>query len=376
VGLGNVLGKGEFIDLGRVARLAGLPMEVSTFNSNRQCGSSMETVHRVAQSIMVGATECGIALGAERMARTIGGDDGETHTRVTEPKPLALNEQQRRMAPDHFEHFSVPFPDYILESPPKVSMLQTAQNVAEVYDLSRADLDEYAAPSHQKAHLAYEAGVFRDEIIPLEVEEPVFDDKGNWLPEEYGGSIVFDRDECIRAGTNFEALMNLNPVPGVVSYGDKDIVITPGNSSPTNDGVSAVLLMSEEKALALGLDPLARITGFGVAGVKPQVMGLGPVPSTNKALKHAGLAMEQIDRVEFNEAFAAQIIPSARELGIPMEKLNVNGGALAIGHPLGATGGRLVLSLAHELRRSNSDYGLATQCIGAGMGITTVLERV
>jgi acetyl-CoA acetyltransferase family protein len=376
VGLGNVLGKGEFIDLGRVARLAGLPMEVSTFNSNRQCGSSMETVHRVAQSIMVGATECGIALGAERMARTIGGDDGETHTRVTEPKPLALNEQQRRMAPDHFEHFSVPFPDYILESPPKVSMLQTAQNVAEVYDLSRADLDEYAAPSHQKAHLAYEAGVFRDEIIPLEVEEPVFDDKGNWLPEEYGGSIVFDRDECIRAGTNFEALMNLNPVPGVVSYGDKDIVITPGNSSPTNDGVSAVLLMSEEKALALGLDPLARITGFGVAGVKPQVMGLGPVPSTNKALKHAGLAMEQIDRVEFNEAFAAQIIPSARELGIPLEKLNVNGGALAIGHPLGATGGRLVLSLAHELRRSNSAYGLATQCIGAGMGITTVLERV
>ena len=165
-------------------------------------------------------------------------------------------------------------------------------------------------------------------------------------------------------------------MPGVVSYGDKDIVITPGNSSPTNDGVSAVLLMSEEKALGLGLDPLARITGFGVAGVKPQVMGLGPVPSTNKALKHAGIAMEQIDRVEFNEAFAAQIIPSARELGIPLEKLNVNGGALAIGHPLGATGGRLVLSLAHELRRSNSAYGLATQCIGAGMGITTVLERV
>ena len=376
VGLGNVLGKGEFIDLGRVVRLAGLPMEVSTFNSNRQCGSSMETVHRVAQSIMVGATECGIALGAERMARTIGGDDGEPQNRVTVPRSLAPNEQQRRMAPDHYDNFSVPFPDYILQSPPKVSMLQTAQNVAEVYDLGRSDLDEYAVPSHAKAHQAYEAGAFRDEIIPLEVEEPVFDDKGNWLPEEYGGTIVFDRDECIRSSTNFEALMNLNPVPGVVSYGDKEIVITPGNSSPTNDGVSAVLLMSEEKALKLGLHPLARITGFGVAGVKPQLMGLGPVPSTNKALKHAGLAMEQIDRVEFNEAFAAQIIPSARELGIPMEKINVNGGALAIGHPLGATGGRLVLSLAHELRRSNSTYGLATQCIGAGMGITTVLERI
>lgn len=376
VGLGNVLGKGEFIDLGRVARLAGLPMEVSTFNSNRQCGSSMETLHRVAQSIMVGATDCGIALGAERMARTIGSDDDESHNRVTEPRTLELNDRQRSLALDHFENFSVAFPDYILRSPAKVSMLQTAQNVAEVYGLARSDLDEYAVPSHSKAHRAYEAGIFKDEIIPLEVEEPIFDDKGNWLPEEYGGTSVLDRDECIRPGTNFEALMNLNPVPGVVSYGDKEIVITPGNSSPTNDGVSAVLLMSEEKALGLGLEPLARVVGFGVAGVKPQLMGLGPVPSTNKALRHAGLTMDQIDRVEFNEAFAAQIIPSAQELGIPMEKLNVNGGALAIGHPLGATGGRLVLSLAHELRRSNSTYGVATQCIGAGMGITTILERV
>lgn len=375
VGLGNVLGKGEFVDLGQIVRLAGLPLEVSTFNSNRQCGSSMEIVHRVAQSIMVGATDCGIALGAERMLRTIGGDDG-THTRITEPVPLKLTAQQRTLAPDHYDNFSVPFPDFILESPAKVSMLQTAQNVTEVYGITRAELDEYAVPSHQKAHDAYEAGIFRDEIVPLEVEEPVFDSDGNWLENERGNTITFDRDECIRPGTNFEALMNLNPIPGVVSYGGNEIVITPGNSSPTNDAVSAVLLMSEEKAIAMGLEPLARVVGFGVAGVKPQVMGLGPVPSTNKALKHAGLTMDQIDRVEFNEAFAAQVIPSARELGIPMEKLNVNGGALAIGHPLGATGGRLVLTLAHELRRSNSTYGLATQCIGAGMGITTVLERL
>lgn len=375
VGLGNVLGKGEFVDLGQIVRLAGLPMEVSTFNSNRQCGSSMEIVHRVAQSIMVGATDCGIALGAERMLRTIVGDEGP-HTRITEPIPLKLTAEQRSLSPDHYENFSVPFPDFILESPAKVSMLQTAQNVAEVYGLTRSDLDEYAVPSHRKAHEAYEAGIFKDEIVPLEVEEPVFDSDGNWLENEHGPTTTFDRDECIRPGTNFEALMNLNPIPGVQSYGGNEIVITPGNSSPTNDAVSAVLLMSEEKALALGLDPLARVVGFGVAGVKPQVMGLGPVPSTNKALKHAGLTMDQIDRVEFNEAFAAQVIPSARELGIPMEKLNVNGGALAIGHPLGATGGRLVLTLAHELRRSNSTYGLATQCIGAGMGITTVLERL
>ena len=367
VGLGNVFGKGEFVDLGQVVRLAGLPMEVSTFNSNRQCGSSMETLHRVAQSIMVGATDCGIALGAERMGRTIGGDDGPQN-RVTEPRPLQLSQEQRNLSPDHYENFSVPFPDYILDSPPKVSMLQTAQNVAEVYDLTRSDLDEYAVPSHAKAHEAYDAGRFRDEIVPLEVEEPVFDSDGNWLPEERGKVITFDRDECIRPNTNFEALMNLNPIPGVVSYGNKEIVITPGNSSPTNDGVSAVLLMSEEKALELGLDPLARVIGFGVAGVKPQVMGLGPVPATKKALRHAGLTMDQIDRVEFNEAFAAQVMPSARELDIAMDKLNVNGGALAIG--------RLVLTLAHELRRSNLNYGLATQCIGAGMGITTVLERL
>tara|TARA_Y100000588_G_scaffold18852_3_gene19324 strand:- start:1825 stop:3114 length:1290 start_codon:yes stop_codon:yes gene_type:complete len=375
VGLGNVLGKAEFVDMGRVARLAGLPPEVSTFNSNRQCGSSMETLHRVAQSIMVGATDCGIALGAERMERTIPGEEGP-FTRITEPTPLEFTKEQRDMSPDHYDNFSVPFPDFILDSPAKVSMLQTAQNVAEVYGLTRADLDEYAVPSHRKAAEAYEVGRFKDEIVPLEVEQPVFDDEGKWLPHERGEMIAFDQDECIRPGTNFEALMNLNPIPGVVSYGGNEIIITPGNSSPTNDGVSAILVMSEEKALALGLEPLARIVGFGVAGVKPQLMGLGPVPSTNKALKYAGLTMDQIDRVEFNEAFAAQIIPSARELGIPMEKLNVNGGALAIGHPLGATGGRLVLSLAHELRRSNSNYGLATQCIGAGMGITTVLERL
>jgi acetyl-CoA acetyltransferase family protein len=376
VGLGNVSGRGEFVDLGRVARLAGLSPEVSTFNSNRQCGSSMETLHRVAQSIMVGATECGIALGAERMARNLGGGAAGETNRVTEPRPLELNSEQRALAPDHYDNFSVPFPDAILNSPQGASMLQTAQNVAEVYNLSRADLDEFAVPSHLKAHEAYEAGRFRDEIIALEVENPVFDSDGNWVPDERGQMITFDRDECIRPTTNFESLMNLKPIAGVVSYGDQEIVITPGNSSPTNDGVSAVLIMSEEKALELGLEPLARIVGFGVAGVKQQLMGLGPIPASKKALKHAGLTADQIDRWEFNEAFASQVIPSQSELGIPDERLNVNGGALAIGHPLGATGGRLVLSLAHELRRSNLNYGVATQCIGAGMGITTVLQRI
>jgi acetyl-CoA acetyltransferase family protein len=381
IALGNVAGAAELAGIGAdtVARLAGLPAEISAVDSNRQCGSSMETLHRIAQSIMVGATECGVAMGIERMGRQLGGggNRGETN-RITEfnKRRLEQNEAQRNMAPDHFEQFSVPFPDEILDYSPVLSMLQTAQNVAEVYGLTREELDAFAVESHKKAVAAYEKGIYRDEIIPLEVEEPVFDDQGNWVADSRGKTIVFDRDECIRPGTNMESLGGLPPVKGVVSPTNREIVITAGNSCPTNDGISAALLMSEEKALALGLEPLARIVGFGIAGVKPQVMGLGPVPSTKKALKHAGITADQIDRVEFNEAFAAQVIPSCKELGIPLDRVNVNGGSIAIGHPLGATGARLVLTVAHELRRSGGKYGLATQCIGAGMGISTIIEAV
>jgi acetyl-CoA acetyltransferase family protein len=165
-------------------------------------------------------------------------------------------------------------------------------------------------------------------------------------------------------------------VAGIQSFGGKEILITAGNSCPTNDGISAALLMSQEKALALGLEPLARVVGFGVAGVKPQLMGIGPIPATKKALKNAGITADQIDRVEFNEAFAAQVIPSCKDLGIPLEKVNVNGGSLAIGHPLGATGARIVSTVAREVRRSGKRYGLATQCIGAGMGISTIVEAL
>ncbi|MEE9278980.1 MAG: thiolase family protein [Myxococcota bacterium] len=378
VGLGNVSGQGEFLGLGVVARLAGLPLEVCSFNSNRQCGSSMETFHRIATSIAVGATDCGISLGIERMGRQLGGGRRGTATRVTKmnPKILEMNDAQRSSAHDHDSDFSVPFPDFILNSPPLQSMTQTAQNVIEVYGITRQQLDEYSAKSHQKTHAAYEAGVYKDEVIPLEVEAPVFNDQGEWLEDEVGETITFDRDECIRPTTTVDKLSALNPLRGLQSFGNQEIQITAGNSCPTNDGVSAALLMSEEKALELGLEPLVRVVGIGVGGVKPQLMGLGPIPATRKALKHAGITADQIDRVEFNEAFAAQVIPSLRELGIPEEKVNVNGGSLAIGHPLGATGTRLVTTVAKELRRSGTRYGLATQCIGAGMGISTILERV
>lgn len=381
LGLGNVGGAGELAGIGAdtLARLAGLPAEISAFDSNRQCGSSMETLHRLAQSIMVGATDCAVSMGIERMGRTLGGGGGaRATTRITEfnRRRLDQNKLQRDMAYDHYDNFSVPFPDAILDYSPVLSMVQTAQNVAEVYNLSREDLDQFSVESHKKTVAAYERGIYRDEIIPLEVEEPVFDDEGNWVEASHGKTIVFDRDECIRPGTNIEALGQLPPVKGVVSPTGAELRITAGNSCPTNDGISAAILMSEEKALELGLEPLARIVGFGVCGVKPQVMGLGPVPSTNKALRHAGITADQIDRVEFNEAFAAQVIPSCKDLGIPLDRVNVNGGSIAIGHPLGATGTRLVLTVAHELRRSNKRYGLGTQCIGAGMGISTIIERI
>jgi acetyl-CoA acetyltransferase family protein len=381
VGLGNVLGAGELILIGanNVARLAGLPAEVCSFDTNRQCGSSMETLHRVAQSIAVGASDCGIALGIERMGRSLGGGgNGAPKTRVTEfNKNLTKsNDIQRNMAPDHGKNFSVPIPDFVLDSSAITSMTQTAQNVAEMYNLSREEMDQFSVDSHRKVAAAYEKGIYKDEVIPLEIEQPVFDDQGAWLPDERGKTMVFERDECLRPGTNMEGLAALNPIKGVQSLGGGEVRITAGNSCPTNDGVSAALLMSEEMARGLGLQPLARIIGMGVAGVKPQVMGLGPIPATNKALRHAGITAGQIDRVEFNEAFAAQVIPSCRELGIPMDRVNVNGGSIAIGHPLGATGARLVSTVAHELRRSGKKYGLATQCIGVGMGISTIIEAM
>jgi len=381
IGLGNVQGVRELVGIGAnfVGRLAGLPAEACSFDTNRQCGSSMETLHRVAQSIMVGATECGIALGIERMGRQLGGGGNrDGRNRVTEfnKRFLEQNELQRNLAHDHDQYFSVKFPDYILDAPPLMSMTQTAQNVAEVYHLTREEMDEFAVLSHKKCAEAYETGIYKDEVLALEVEKPVFDNEGNWLPDERGEMVIFDRDEGLRPGTNIESLSQLKVIGGIVSYGNKEIVITAGNSCPTNDGVSAALLMSEKKAKELGLEPLARIAGMGVAGVKPQVMGLGPVPATHKALRHAGIDAGQIDRVEFNEAFAAQVIPSCKELGIPLEKVNVNGGSLAIGHPLGATGARLVSTVAKELRRSGKRYGLATQCIGAGMGISTIVEAL
>ena len=379
-GIGNAGGTPDLVILGGISRLAGLPAETTNFHSNRQCGSSMETMQRIAMAIMVGATDCGISLGVERMGRTIGGGrpEGPPPTRVTSMNPniFVKSKLQRDMAEDHFNYFSVPVPDEILDSPPLQPMVQTAQNVVDMYNISREELDAFTVRSHKKLVAAYAAGIYKDEVIPLEVEKPVFNEKKEWVPEEKGEMVLFDRDECIRPACNMEDLGKMNPVKGVISFCNKPVQITAGNSCPTNSGASAVLIMAEDMAIKLGLTPLARIVGIGVGGVKGQLMGIGPIPATFKAMKHAGITADQIDRVEFNEAFACQVIASLKDLGIPDEKVNVNGGSLGIGHPLGATGARLVMTVARELRRSGKRYGLATQCIGAGEGISTIVEAM
>jgi len=379
-GIGNAGGTSDLVILGGISRLAGLPAETTNFHTNRQCGSSMETMQRIAMACMVGATDCGIALGVERMGRSLMGGMGEgpPPTRVTEMNKniFVKTKLQRDMAWDHDQIFSVPIPDEILDAPPLMPMTQTAQNVVDMYDLTREELDEFTVKSHLKLAKAYADGVYKDEVIPMEVEKPVFDENKQWVPEEKGEMVLFDQDECLRPNSNMETMAKLGPLKGLISFCNKPIHITAGNSCPTNSGASALLIMAEDVAIKLGLEPLARIVGIGVGGVKGQLMGLGPIPATIRALKHAGLTADQIDRVEFNEAFAAQVIPSIKDLGIPEEKVNVNGGSLGIGHPLGATGARIVMTVAKELRRSGKRYGLATQCIGAGQGISTIVEAM
>ncbi|UCB42849.1 MAG: thiolase family protein [Dehalococcoidales bacterium] len=370
VGIGGNLGRG-------VVHLAGLPQEMTDFSSERACATSQETAQRISMAIMLDEYDCGISVGVERMGRAMGG--GMPRMEMTRrdgfnPKMGERTKEQRDMPANHFDYFSVPIPDYILDSP-MASMTQTGQNVCEMYDLSREEIDAFSMRSQHKLAKAYDAGIYKDEVLPVEVEDPVFDDEGNWVPDEVGPMVILDRDEGLRPNTTMEGLAALNPVRGIVSYKGGPLLITAGNSCPTNCGVTAQLIMSEEMALKLGVDFLARVIGWGNGGCKQQIMGVGPVVSTPLALKHAGLEMEQIDRIEFNEAFACQVVASMRELGMPEEKVNVNGGSIGIGHPICATGNRLWMTVCKELKRSNTRYGMATQCCGDGEGMTVIFEN-
>ncbi|MCP4754952.1 MAG: thiolase family protein [Proteobacteria bacterium] len=379
-GIANARRDVELASLSYVSRLAGLPIEVPGFYSDRHCASSMEVSLRIAMAIALGQYDCGIAFGAERMTRVMGagGATPPSPTRVTgyNTKVFDHTPEQRNMPPDYSEYFKTPIPDYLMDVQEGNAMVQTAQNVAEMYGHTREELDEFSMKSQQRLAASYDAGNYKDEVMPLEVEEPVFDDNGNWVQEETGSKVILDRDESVRGNTTMEGLGKLGPVKGIKSYGGKELIITAGNSCPTNCGISVLLMMSEEKALKLGLDPLARFKAWGNAGVKQCLMGIGPVPSTIKALRMAGLEADQIDRVEFNEAFACQVIATLKETGISPENVNVNGGSIGIGHPIGATGARLLMTVAKELKRSGKRYGLATQCIGGGQGASTILESL
>jgi acetyl-CoA acetyltransferase family protein len=235
---------------------------------------------------------------------------------------------------------------------------ETAENVAEKYHISREDQDAFALSSHKKALQAQDRGLLRDEIIAVEI------------PQRKGAPLVHDKDEGPRADTSLEKLAALQPAFR------KGGSVTAGNSSPLSDGAAALLIATPEKAEQLRLKPMARIIASAAAGVHPNYMGIGPIPAAQKAMKRAGLTIDQIDLVEINEAFASQVLACARELGIDLNKLNVNGGAIALGHPLGCSGARIMTTLVHEMKRRGSRYGLATMCIGVGQGIATIVERV
>lgn len=378
-GLGQVFHAEELLNLGsaQIAQLAGLAYEIPKFELNRQCGSSMEVIHRISHAMNANMYDIAIAMGVERMDRNLSLVRADA-TKITRLNPQLFKHHtdvQETSSKIYKEYFKTEIPDYLLKSSPLCTMLQTGQNVADMYAITRQECDEYAFYSHEKYKKALKNGVYDDEIVPLELDLPIFTEEGKLDLSKTGEKIVLKNDDAYRDDVSSKKLAALNPVKGIISYAKNDIVITPGNSCPTSDGVSVVLLMSLARAKSLGVKGLAKIIGYGVSGIKPQIMGVGPVIAIKKALKQAQLSISDIDFIEFNEAFSSQVIATMKELDFPLEKVNINGGSLAIGHPLGATGARLVGTCAKELARSGKRYAISAQCIGAGMGIATVLSN-
>jgi acetyl-CoA acyltransferase len=318
-------------NVGRMASLiAGLPIETGAATVNRLCGSSLQALNQAAQSIVANCEDVQIAGGVEHMHHI--------------PMEAGFDTSPRLF----FHH-----------SPATMNMGLTAENLALRYRISRRDQDEFALRSHQKAAAATDAGEFKDEIIPT------------WGRDDDGRRRQMTIDQCIRRDTSLEALGALKP-----AFMPEGGTVTAGNSSPLNVGAAALLMMSEDRAKDLGLTPKVRVRAMAVAGVDPSVMGIGPVPATHKALERAGLKMEDIGLIELNEAFAAQSLAVLKLLKANPEKVNVRGGAIAIGHPLGASGARIATTLIHAMLDKKVQFGLATMCIGAGQGIATIFEAV
>lgn len=319
-----------------IGALAGLPDTTPALTVNRFCSSGLQTIAYAAERIMLGHSKAILAGGVESMSMIP--MTGNT---------IRLNPKLAEEAPQYY-----------------MSMGHTAEEVAKRYEVSREDQDKFAVRSHELAEKAIKEGKFKDEIVPVEVVQH-YVDANNKLQEK---KFIFDTDEGVRPGTSVEGLAKLRPAFNIQGS------VTAGNSSQTSDGAAAVLVMEREEAKAQGLKPLAKFLGFAVGGVAPEVMGIGPIVAVPKALEIAGLTQEQIDLWEINEAFASQSLQVVRHLGIDESKVNVNGGAIALGHPLGATGTILTLKLIHELKRRGGKYGVVTMCIGGGMGAAGVFE--
>lgn len=335
-------------DVARMAvLLAGLPVEVGGLTVNRLCGSGLQAIHSAAHAIAVGDGDAFIGGGVESMTRApyvMAKADAawDRGPREVQDTTLGWRFVNPKLAAVHYPY----------------SMGETAENVAERWGVGREAQDAFAIASHEKTIAAIESGRFDGQIVPISV------------PQRNGDPKVVARDEHPRADTSAEALRRLRP-----AFRDGGTV-TAGNASGINDGASAVLLAEAGRARELGLKPMARVVATAVAGVDPAVMGIGPVPATRKVLARAGITVADLDLVELNEAFASQSVACINELGLDPARVNVNGGAIALGHPLGMSGGRLITMLAHELRRTGGRYGLATMCIGVGQGIATVIERI
>lgn len=346
--LGNANGAGE--ENRNVARmaalLAGLPVEVAGTTINRLCASGLDAVNYAARAIAIGEGDVFIAGGTESMTRA--------------PYVMAKPALEfRRGNPEMFDttigwRFVNP---KMKEMYGTDSMPETAENVAKRYGISREAQDEFAYESQTKAKQAIESGRLIDEIVPVVYK----DRKGN--------EVTVDADEHPRPGTSIEKLSKLKPI-------FDNGTVTAGNASGINDGASAVLLMSADKASELGLKPLARYVTSAVAGVEPKVMGLGPIYATRKALKRAGISIGDLDLIELNEAFASQSLECIKQLEFNRSKVNVNGGSISFGHPLGASGARILTTLVHEMRKQDARYGLATMCVGVGQGVATVIEKI
>jgi acetyl-CoA acetyltransferase family protein len=328
--------------------LAGLPVEIPAITVNRLCGSGLEAVNQAARAAMLGEGEFFIAGGVESMTRA--------------PFAFAKPETAFARQPPQVYDTTIGWRftnARLTEMGYTQSLGETAENVAEQFHITREAQDRFAFQSQQRAAEAMRAGRFNDEIVPV----PIPSAKG-------GPPALFSVDEHPRPDTTLDALARLKPAfkPGGT--------VTAGNSSGVNDGAAALLIATPQAAQARGLRPLARIVSMAVAGVDPRLMGLGPVPATRKALARADLTVADLDLVELNEAFASQAIACIDQLGLDPARVNVNGGAIALGHPLGASGARILTTLAHELRRRGGRYGLATMCIGVGQGIATVIENI